>query len=152
MAEIKLIAAFIGIIGTLIPLIMAVSEYIKRGKKERAEFFLKLRDRFKGNEKFMAIQRLVEEDKNEDLQKLPTQDKNDLIGMFEEIYLLSGNGTISKQIIYYMFGQYALDCYQNKILQEQLNLDKAPYWQQFRNFCKDVEAWKNAGCIVDFKL
>ena len=152
MLDIKEIIAIIGIVATIPTLYMAVSEYIKRGKKERAEFFLKLRDRFKGNEKFMTIQKLIEEDKNEDLKKLPTQDKNDLIGMFEEIYLLSGNGTISKQIIFYMFGQYALDCYDNKVMQEQLNLEKAPYWQQFRNFCKEVEAWKNNGSTVEFKL
>lgn len=156
MNNIYTIVALIGIVGTIIPLIMAVLEYIKRGKKDRAEFFLKLRDRFKGNEKFMAIQRLIEEDDNplkvEELKNIPIQDKNDLIGMFEEIYLLSANNLIDKHIIFYMFGQYALDCYQNETMQTQLKLKDQSYWKQFSNFCSEIEQWKNSGSPIDFKL
>jgi len=87
-------------IGTLIVVgiitFFSIREYIKRGKKERADFFLNLRDRFKDNTKFMAIIKLIQDDNDSELINVPMQDMNDLLGFFEEIYLFAQSGFISQ--------------------------------------------------------
>jgi hypothetical protein len=81
-------------IGTLIvvgiSLFFSIREYIKRGKKERADFFLNLRDRFKDNTKFMAIIKLIQDDNDSELINVPMQDMNDLrrVGLYHRISCL----------------------------------------------------------------
>jgi hypothetical protein len=132
-------------IGTLVvgsfSLLFTIREYIKRGKKDRAEFFLRLRDRFKENELYMTIHGYVESDNHQALETIPTHDLNRLIGFYEEIYLFAQSGFIPKEVLYYMFGQYALDCYQNPTLKAKLGLETAFHWTQFTAFCRDYETW-----------
>ena len=88
----------------------------------------------------MTIQRLVEDDKNAELEQLPIQDKNDLIGFFEEIFLLKGNGLLKKDVVFYMFGQYVLDCFENPVLAKQLDFNNQNYWSKFTQFYPEIKA------------
>lgn len=149
--EIKDIIAIGILIVAGISLFFSIREYIKRGKKDRAEFFLELRDRFKGNIKFMNIINLIQDDNDAELQKINTQDMNDLLGFFEEIYLFSQSGFISQDILYNFFGEYALECSQNKTISNRLELEK-PYWIKFSLFCKDYKNWNSSNSKEEFHL
>ncbi len=142
-------------IGTLIvvgiSLFFSIREYIKRGKKERADFFLNLRDRFKDNTKFMAIIKLIQDDNDSELINVPMQDMNDLLGFFEEIYLFAQSGFISQDILFNFFGEYALECSQNKTISSRLELEK-PYWIKFNLFCKDYKSWHSSNTKEEFHL
>ena len=150
--EIKDIISIVTVMIGGLSLFFTIREYIRRGNKERADFFLLLRDRFKKNEKFMKIQSLVENDNNAELETIPTQDLNDIIGFFEEIYLFSNSDFMSKDVLFYMMGQYATDCYNNPTIKKKLELDKEFYWKQFIAFCHEYEGWKKSNPAFEFKV
>jgi hypothetical protein len=141
--DIKDLMPIITVLIVSIFLFFSIREFIKRGSKDRADFLLRLRDRFKTNELYMSFQSLVENDDNDSLTKTPLQDINRLIGFYEEIYLFSNISFMSKEVYFYLFGQYALDCYENTVLKERLCFDTTFRWSQFVKFCHEYKNWKS---------
>jgi hypothetical protein len=123
----------------------AVGEYRRQGTIRRIEFFLDARKRLTDNATFQEIINLLEHDSSA-LTAVPLGSKISFVGFFEEIALLLNSGVIREEVAHYMFGYYALKCWDSKhfwILDErpQRPLDKAnePYWSVFRAFIIKME-------------
>ncbi|WIL19438.1 DUF4760 domain-containing protein [Geothrix sp.] len=133
----KDIATIGGTIIALGTLVKAVAEYTIQGAQKRAEHFIALRKRFKENEEFLELCSLI--DMNDPkLAEMEFKSKRDLLGFFEEIALFVNSGLIRKQLAHYMFGYYALRCWECKYFWTNINRD-SHYWALFRAFVMDMK-------------
>jgi hypothetical protein len=64
--------------------------------------------------------------------------KRDFLGFFEDIALMNNSGLINDQVIHYMFGYYAIRCYQSQNFWTEVNKD-SPYWKLFSKFAEKME-------------
>ena len=58
-------ATVLGTVVALLALVKGICEYVKQGSQKRAEHFLTMRERLKGNENFKHICNLLETDDRE---------------------------------------------------------------------------------------
>src|SRR5690349_283738 len=116
----KDIATIVGVIVALFALVKGVYEYIKQGSQKRAEHFFKMEERFDKNELFREIASLVETD-SIDLRKISLKDKYNYLGFFEEIALMVNSGLSRPEIAHYMFGYYAMKCWESENFWKDVN-------------------------------
>lgn len=123
--DLRNIATIAGVIVALFTFLKGVIEYMKQGSQKRAELFNTMRKKYKENENFKNIRRLLEkelserdllkkrklEKVDEDLKNVNIIDKMDYIGFFEEIALMMNSKIIKKEIVHHMFAYYAILCY-----------------------------------------
>ena len=134
----KDLATIVTVIIALVTLAEGLSEYSKQGTQQRAEHFLEMRHRFKDNEKFRRISALLEQ--NDDaLTGLSLAEKTDYVGFFEEIALLTNSGLVRPEVAHYMFGYYAIQCWENEKFWRGANRD-TKYWSLFRDFVLQMMA------------
>lgn len=118
-------------------LLFALFEYRRQGAQKRAEHFSELRKRLKENETFRHIFSLLEVDDPE-LLEFPFEDKRDLLGLMEEVALGVNSRLIRPEVAHYMFGYYAIRCWQSDNFWHDINR-KSPYWSLFATFAKRME-------------
>jgi hypothetical protein len=136
----KDIATILGVVIGLFVFIKGILEYKQQGSQKRAEQFLQMRKRLKENDTFKHIAELLEKDDTE-LTNVPFKDKRDFLGLFEEVAIMMNSKLIKKEVAHYMFGYYAIKCWDSKNFWNTANRDSI-YWKLFKNFViemKDVE-------------
>ena len=133
----KDIASIVAVVIALITLGKGLAEYSKHGAQQRAEHFLEMRHRFKDSDKFRRISKLLENDDDE-LLKLTLAEKVDYVGFLEEIALLTNSGLVRSEVAHYMFGYYAVQCWNNEKFWKDMNR-YTPYWSLFRDFAERME-------------
>jgi len=55
------------------------------------------------------------------------------VGFFEEVALMVNSGLIKIEVAHYMFGYYAIRCWDNDYFWSDVNRE-TPYWALFRDF------------------
>ena len=149
-AEARDVAAIVGVTIALVTLIKAVFEYSSHGAQKRAEHFLAMRQRFKGNESFRSLCAMLDGDDRE-LADVAFKEKRDLLGFFEEVALMVNSHLIREPVAHYMFGYYAVRCYQSDQFWNGVNRDSS-YWSLFTDFAKRMEAMEQASSIAPSSL
>jgi hypothetical protein len=122
---------------TLVSIVFALHEYIRNGTLRRADDFIMLRRRLKENETFRRICGLLDRD-DPALAGESFENKRDLVGLFEEVALMLNSGLMRKQVAHYMFGFYAIQCYESRHFWANMNL-ASPYWSLFRDFAEKMK-------------
>jgi hypothetical protein len=105
---------------------------INKALKKRGELFTAIRSRLKDNKSFKEILALVDADDPE-LASIEFKEKRDLIGLFEEVALLLNSGLIRPAVANYMFGYYAIRCWNNPRFWNDVRRESA-YWSLYRAF------------------
>ena len=123
----------------------AVDEYRRQGTIRRIEFFLEARVRLTDNATFQEIINLLESD-SPALTAIPVRSKISFVGFSEEIALLVNSRVIRDEVAHYMFGYYALRCWESTnfwILDDRpekpLDKEHEPYWAVFRDFVQRMQ-------------
>ncbi len=127
----------LAIVVALATLIKGVIEYHKQGATKRAEVFLQLRTRLRQDAVFSRICDLLEVDSIE-LRQIQLVERDRFIGFFEELALLRNSGLINEDVTLYMFGYFAIRCYESKNFWFDLNKDQ-PLWSLFMDFAKQMD-------------
>lgn len=125
-------ATVLGAAIALVAFAKGVYEYIKQGTQKRAEQFIEMRKRFKENVCFKDLAGLVENN-DPKLVDVPFKDKRDYLGFFEEVSLMVNSGLIKPAVAHYMFGYYAIRCWESDHFWSGVNRD-SPYWAIFKDF------------------
>lgn len=119
------VTAIVGVIGATVAiatLVKAVLEYSQQGRQRRADHFFELRRRLKDNDDFALVAELIDQtyaeeplanEAREQLRELPFRVKRDYLGLFEEIAMAMNTGLIKPAVAHYMFGYYALLCWES---------------------------------------
>jgi hypothetical protein len=119
-------------------LVKGLFEYQKQTALKRAEHFFKLRERLKENESFKEICNLLDHD-DPKIAEIPFKDKRDFLGLFEEVALALNSGLIRAPVAQYMFGYYAIRCWDNDKFWEDVNRNSI-YWSLFRHFVEKMKS------------
>lgn len=135
------LAAVFGGLIALVTFVKSVLEYVNQGVQKRAEHFIEMRRRLKENETFKQLCALLETD-DPALAAIPFADKRDFLGFFEEVALMLNSGLIRKEVVHYMFGYYALRCWESEHFWQNgnhgVNRDSI-YWSLFRDFTQRMQ-------------
>jgi hypothetical protein len=143
----------IGVVVAASALVLSFLEYVKQGAQKRAEHFFTMRERFKNNEKFQNICNLLNTN-DERLCKTSFQEKLNFLGFFEEVAIAMNSGLIKPDLAHYMFGFYAIKCWENKnfwdgnkdnaenIDSNQIN-QNSKYWVVFNDFAQRLKEIEN---------
>jgi len=142
------ITTLVGIAIALFALIQGIVEFVKQGTQKRAEQFVEMRKRFKENETFREISALLEND-DPKLASEPYKNKRDFLGFFEEIALMVNSGLIKIDVAYYMFGYYAIKCWNSDNFWKDINR-KSQYWILFKKFVEKMNE-KEASFVYEEK-
>jgi hypothetical protein len=140
--NLKDIATIIGVVVAFIALIKGLIEYIKQGAQKRADHFLTMRKRLKENDNFKNICALLETDSMA-LKDVPFKDKRDFLGLFEEVAIGMNSKLIKLSVAHYMFGYYAIRCYESHCFWESVNRDSI-YWIVFTDFAYQMKEMEKA--------
>jgi hypothetical protein len=135
------IAAIIGVFFTAFTFFKGIIEYVKQGSQKRAEHFDIMRKKLKENNVFKNICTLLETD-NKELENISFADKRDFLGFFEEIALMMNSGIIKKEVVHYMFGYYAIQCWDSNSFWININR-KSIYWRLFKEFAIAMKRIEN---------
>lgn len=60
------------------------------------------------------------------------------LGFFQEIALVFNSGLVKQEVAHYMFGDYAVRCWENAYFWNGVNRD-GPNWSLFRDFASRME-------------
>lgn len=140
LSDYKDIATVVGVVIALFTLAKGVYEYVKQGAQKRAEQFVAMRKRFKENDTFRELAALIETN-DPKLMSEPFKNKRDYLGFFEEIALMVNSGLIKIEVAHYMFGYYAIRCWESDYFWSDVNRN-SPYWVLFKDFAtkmKEIE-------------
>jgi hypothetical protein len=139
-------AAAFGALIALATLVMALLEYARQGRQKRAEHFFDLRLRLKENVDFATIAVLLDEadssDSSEAEEKLASYSfraKRDYVGLFEEVALAMNSGLLRPQVAHYMFGYYAILCWECGAFWANVN-KFTKYWSLMDDFYEKMKA------------
>jgi hypothetical protein len=143
----KDVAAIAGSIIATCTLLKGVIEYAYQGKQKRAEHFFDLRKKLKENEVFKKICLAIDSDSIL-LQSIPFEDKRDFLGLFEEVAIMRNSKLIKSDIAFYMFGYYAVRCWESSNFWETVNRESA-YWMIFKKFAEDAKSFEQKGRLFN---
>lgn len=143
------VTALVGAVGALVALValfQAVIEYRQQGRQKRAEHFFELRRRLKETEEFARVAAFIDQtyaeeslaiQAREELRAMPFQVKRDYLGLFEEIAIAMNSGLVKPEVAHYMFGYYALLCWESDDFWTGVNR-LSVYWSLFADFCDQM--------------
>jgi len=146
LSDTKDLATVVAAAVAVFTLVKGFIEYRSQGRQKRAEQFLELRKRLKDNPSFKNICALIEID-DPPLATVPFREKRDFLGFFEEVALFTNSGLLPQAVAHYMFGYYAIRCWDSQYFWTDVNRDGI-YWSLFRDF---VERMKRVESGFAFK-
>jgi hypothetical protein len=136
----QIITAILSTLGVTVAAVSAfkaLAEYRKQGITKRSEIFLQMRSRLREDESFKRICDLLETD-DERLKDVSLVEKDRFTGFFEELALLRNSGFINDHVALYMFGYFAIRCFQSKNFWDGLNRNQ-PLWALFMDFARQMQ-------------
>ncbi|NUN10092.1 MAG: hypothetical protein HUU54_13045 [Ignavibacteriaceae bacterium] len=139
-----LLTIIVGSVAGLVALgtfIKAIFEYRLQGRQKRAELFDKFRTTLKTEPKILNISSLLEDD-HETLRAIPIIDRYYFLGYYEQIAIAINSGLIDKDVAHYMFGYFALRCWNSKNFWDGINKNSY-YWSVFKKFVDTMQKLEN---------
>ena len=128
----------VGIIISLITLLLGIFEYKRQGSQKRAEYFNMMKNKLIENDALQNICTLLDTD-DEKLKDINFSNKKIFLSFFEEIAMMMNSKIISKEIVLYMFGYYAIKCWKSKYFWMN-NIEKNGfYWLLFNEFASSMD-------------
>jgi len=106
-------AVIIAAVVAVATFVKALHEYVLENKRKRAQMYFEMRASYKFDEKFSDMFEMLEKDSKE-LMHLNFNKKQDFLGFYEDLALLMNTGVLKPEVVHYMFGYYAIRCWQSE--------------------------------------
>jgi hypothetical protein len=137
---VDILSALVIAIGGFVGGFIGIRQYQKQNTLKRAEHFHTMRKKLKESEAFRNICVLLTTDDSK-IKDVGIADKSDFLGFFEEIAIMVESKIISKHVAHYMFGYYAIKCYDNEngFWDGDIFYKKDDYWSLFIKFAEDMK-------------
>ena len=135
-----IVASFAGLVA-LGTFIKAILEYRLQGRQKRAELFDKFKTTLKTEPRIVNINSQLEDD-HETLAEIPLIDRYYFLGYYEQIAIAVNSGLIDKDVAHYMFGYFALRCWDSKHFWNGINR-QSYYWSVFKKFVDTMQELEN---------
>jgi hypothetical protein len=121
----------------LLPFVKSIYEYSKENSLKRFEKYQAITRQWNENADTQEIVRLLDEDP-ELLTNYDVKKKEDFIDRYEDVAVMYESGLMRRSITFYMFGYYAIRCYESKHFRAGIDLN-SPYYTLFRRFAKEMK-------------
>jgi hypothetical protein len=121
--------ALVGFAGTAYSILLNTKENKSRLRFQKGEYFLNLRQSFKGNATFTAIREAVQN--REDLTRFSRVNIYDYAGFFEDIKIAIDSGFVSPKMAAYLFGHYIIEFDSTLDVRPVINRD-ADLWTKYK--------------------
>jgi hypothetical protein len=72
------------------------------------------------------------------LKDIPIGERHDFLGFFEEVALIVNSGFMRKEVAFYMFGYYVIQCSKSNYFWDKINRDSI-YWSLFNDFAEQMQ-------------
>jgi hypothetical protein len=131
------LAIVVGTFVAALTLAKAVFEYSRQNAQKRAEYYLELREKYQQKDRFADIFELLDNNSPK-LAELPHYKKLYFLSFYEDIALLVNAGLMKQAVAHYMFGNYAIRCWESEYFWENMNRND-PYWLLFRHFVQEMK-------------
>jgi hypothetical protein len=120
-----------------------ISEYLLQGVQKRTEHFIGLRKNLDEDKQLRKIIDALDDDvallKNK--KEIPQGDKRYFLGFFEQIALMMNSKLISVEVANYMFGYYAIRCWDTDEFWENMKQEKHEcHWSLFKDFVEQMKS------------
>lgn len=112
-------------------------ELVKQGSSKRADQFLQMRERLREDQEFSDICQYLEL-RDPRLREVPLITRDRFIGFFEELTLLWNSKVFNDEVVYYMFGYYALLCWRSNDFWHDLNREQV-LWSHYREMVQRLQ-------------
>lgn len=122
-------------------LIKGYSEYRLSVKQKRSELYETYRQKLKENETISSVVDALENN-NGNIAEIPRIDRYMFLGFYEDIALLMNTKLIKPEIAHYMFGYYAMRCWESDLFWEDINRE-SHYWRIFKEFVEKMKDLEN---------
>ncbi|MCC7093749.1 MAG: hypothetical protein IT277_06100 [Ignavibacteriaceae bacterium] len=135
-----IVATFAGLVA-LGTFIKAILEYRLQGRQKRAELFDKFKTTLKTEPRIVNINSQLEND-SATLTEIPLIDRYYFLGYYEQIAIAVNSGLIDKDVAHYMFGYFALHCWDSTNFWNGINR-QSYYWSVFKKFVDTMQELEN---------
>ncbi|WP_375467795.1 hypothetical protein [uncultured Nostoc sp.] len=132
------IAIIMGTFVALLTWIKGVYEYTRQLAQKRSEQYAEIRKRFRESKVISKLISMLETNDSY-LAEVSWSEKVELLGFYEDIALMVNSGIIKRNVAFYMFGYYAIRCWESNYFWADVNRN-SPYWSLFRNFVNEMKA------------
>ncbi|BBD64336.1 hypothetical protein NIES4072_20010 [Nostoc commune NIES-4072] len=132
------IAIILGTFVALLTWIKGVYEYTRQLAQKRSEQYAEIRKRFRESKVISKLISMLETN-DSNLVEVSWSEKVELLGFYEDIALMVNSGIIKHNVAFYMFGYYAIRCWESNYFWADVNRN-SPYWSLFRNFVNEMKA------------
>jgi len=133
----KELSTIIGAGIALTTLVKGVFEYTKTNTMKRAEYFSQLHKELMDVVVETRIGSALETNSNT-LRALSFDEKFRFLGYFEKVALMLNSGLVREKVVHYMFGYFAIQCWNNQEFWNDLDRDSF-YWALFRKFAERMK-------------
>jgi hypothetical protein len=123
---------------SLLTWMKGVYEYTRQLAQKRSEQYAEMRKRFRESEVISKLISMLEKN-DSNLAEVSWSEKVELLGFYEDIALMVNSGLIKRDVAFYMFGYYAIRCWESEYFWDDVNRD-SPYWSLFRIFASQMKA------------
>jgi hypothetical protein len=140
--------AVVGLVTAVIAVVraaQATTEYLRRGSIDRTKQFFELRGRLRKERIFNNICDILEQNRDsEELLDIPFEDKDAFIAFFHEVFLLWNSNLMNAEVVYYMFGYYAIKCANSNTFwrgRDYEKMNESPYYKLFFTFVQRLQQY-----------
>lgn len=130
---VPVIAGSIAAVAALITAWRATAEYKAQGRQRRAEFFLRMMDRFLADESFLEILELLRRRDEDGLARIERTRCIQYLGFIEEVALLVNSGLVPNGVAGYMFGSVPIQASESPAFMRDIT-PGSPGWTLFFDF------------------
>lgn len=133
----QILIAFISLFVAVVAMSSGFKEYKLTAKQKRSELLDNYRIKFEMNKDLKSILKKLDDDSDK-LDKVERIERYHFLGIYEELALLMNSGLIKPEIAYYMFGYFAIKCWENDSFWK--GLDKNSHnWLVFKGFVEKMK-------------
>jgi hypothetical protein len=141
----------VGLIGGLFAFLKLAIEYSRDNRRKRMELYLRLRDEFRTNERFSDIFKFLDNyadasDTNKrklaGTFRVSLDTRAEFASFLEDVAMCVSSGEMKPDVAHYMFGYYAICCWENKVFWKGLDQDSI-YWAMLKGFVEEMKAQRD---------
>jgi hypothetical protein len=123
-------------IAFLLPFSKSIFEYTRENSLKRFEKYQEMTREWNRDAEIQEVFRLLEENPAA-LRTYDAKKKRDFIEHYEDVAVMYESGLMRRSIAFYMFGYYAIRCFESEDFREGIELE-SPYYALFRRFAKEM--------------
>jgi hypothetical protein len=121
----------------LLTFFKSIFEYTRENSLKRFEKYQEMTREWNDDDDIQEICRLLEEENSSALRTYDAKKKRDFVEHYEDVAVMYESGLMRRSIAFYMFGYYAIRCFESEDFRVGIEMESS-YYALFRRFAKEM--------------